>query len=175
MADMQFEILSAIQFSVACCRLLSSLAQIFRTDALQLRQPSLNALQTCKHSPGNVQDLQVNSGPKFAHRGSSQQAPTSPRGAAPTEIHDGTSGRGTPDVGSKDTAGGEASGPEGSMCPPSSPSWATTIPDGCDDGAAVGDDQVDISWLQPSGIVILQRCIADSLSPQAVSSLRRRL
>ena len=120
-----------------------------------------------------MQDLQVNSGPRFAHRGSSQQAPTSSHGAAPTEIHDGTSAKGTPDVGLQDPAGGEASGPEGSMGPPSSPSWATTIPDGCDDGAAVGIGQVGISQSYPTGILILQRCMADGLSPQAVTSLRR--
>ena len=79
----------------------------------------------------------------------------------------GTSARGSPNIGLKDTTCGELSGPEGSMCPPSSPSWVTAIPDGCDDVAAVGDDQVGTSQPYPR-LTFCSGALACGLSAEAV-------
>lgn len=117
------------------------------------------------NSPENVHDFQARRGLRLAHGESSQQAHLSSSSRAPTEIDDGRaaleihegpfahgiSARGSPDIGMKDTTGGELSGPESSLCPPSSPSRATTIPDGCNDDAAVGNDQVGTSQPYPDG------------------------
>ena len=87
-----------------------------------------------------MQAPQVRRGVRPAHRRTRQQDCTSSQAGVSAHAPEGTSGEGLPDVGLEDTADSELDGPEGSMCPFSRPSGATTIPDGCDNSAAVDDE-----------------------------------
>ncbi|KAK9836441.1 hypothetical protein WJX74_000647 [Apatococcus lobatus] len=87
----------------------------------------------------------------------------------PTNVQEGSSEKGIPaDACVQHTAGTGLDGSDGSMCPSSSPTWATTIPDGCKDDVAVGNAQALPMALEPL------RRPTDSINPTSAMAVAAR-
>ena len=111
---------------------------------------SLNiCVQGCGHLIDRLHHVAAASQGNMAAGEDGQSAGLSSQIAAPTHVEGGIPARDMPsDACMQDTASSGLEGTEGSMCPSSSPTWATTIPDGCGDDGTSLNDKVCITFMQ---------------------------
>ena len=104
-----------------------------------------------------------------------QSARLSSQVAAPTHVQQGTSDRDMPsDACMQDAAGSGLEGAEGSICHSASPTWASTIPDGCDEDVTTVSDEVcsrSCAWPSVERLMVAQAPDKTGYSKLVLTSL----
>ncbi|KAK9836589.1 hypothetical protein WJX74_003822 [Apatococcus lobatus] len=104
---------------------------------------TMNAIVQLLSEVEHIRGVERRRSPSLASEEESRQAETRSLAAAPTQIQGDTSGAAASEACMHDTASTSLDGMGDSMCP-SSPSWATTIPDGCSNAATGQDDEESV-------------------------------